>query len=168
MRNTSESKSILQADTREWLDQERRRGTDRRNNKKAQFKYFLVNGRREQARREEDKGRAYFFDRYNQRIFAAITAILMLSIFDAFLTLVLIEKGSSELNPVMAYFLEHGPLPFIIAKYILTSFGVIALLFCKNVFLNPVNMYTRSLFSYVIFTFSAVILWQLFLLLTAL
>jgi hypothetical protein len=164
MRNTSESKSILQADTREWLDQERRRGTDRRNNKKAQFKYFLVNGRREQARREEDRGRAYFFDRYNQRIFAAITAILMLSIFDAFLTLVLIEKGSSELNPVMAYFLEHGPLPFIIAKYILTSFGVIALLFCKNVFLSPVNMYTRSLFSYVIFTFSAVILWQLFVL----
>jgi hypothetical protein len=81
--------------------------------------------------------------------------------------LVLIEKGSSELNPVMAYFLEHGPLPFIIAKYILTSFGVVALLFCKNVFLSPVNMYTRSLFSYVIFTFSAVILWQFFLLLSA-
>ncbi len=121
----------------EWPDSERRRGTDRRNTKKAQFKYFLVNGRREQARREEDRARAYFFDRYNQRIFAAITAILMLSIFDAFLTLVLIEKGSSELNPVMAYFLEHGPLPFIIAKYILTSFGVIALLFCKNVFLSP-------------------------------
>ena len=154
----------MQADTCEWPYLERRRGTDRRNTKKAQFKYFLVNGRREQARREEDRDRAYFFDRYNQRIFAAITAILMLSIFDAFLTLVLIEKGSSELNPVMAYFLEHGPLPFIIAKYILTSFGVIALLFCKNVFLSPVNMYTRSLFSYVIFTFSAVILWQLFVL----
>ena len=164
MGNTSESKSILQADTCEWPYSERRRGTDRRHTKKAQFKYFLVNGRREQARREEDRARAYFFDRYNQRIFAAITAILILSIFDAFLTLVLIEKGSSELNPVMAYFLEHGPLPFIIAKYILTSFGVIALLFCKNVFLRPVNMYTRSLFSYVIVTFSAVILWQLFLL----
>ncbi len=167
MENTSESKSIFQADTCEWPYLERRRGTDRRNNKKAQFKYFLVNGRREQARREEDRDRAYFFDRYNQKIFAAITAILMLSILDAFLTLVLIEKGSSELNPVMAYFLEHGPLPFIIAKYILTSFGVVALLFCKNVFLSPVNMYTRSLFSYVIFTFSAVILWQFFLLLSA-
>jgi hypothetical protein len=164
MGNTSESKSILQADTCEWPYSERRRGTDRRHTKKAQFKYFLVNGRREQARREEDRAKAYFFDRYNHRIFAAITAILLLSIFDAFLTLVLIEKGSSELNPVMAYFLEHGPLPFIIAKYILTSFGVIALLFCKNVFLSPVNMYTRSLFSYVIVTFSAVILWQLFLL----
>jgi hypothetical protein len=134
MENTSESKSIFQADTCESPYLERRRGTDRRNNKKAQFKYFLVNGRREQARREK---------------------------------LVLIEKGSSELNPVMAYFLEHGPLPFIIAKYILTSFGVVALLFCKNVFLSPVNMYTRSLFSYVIFTFSAVILWQFFLLLSA-
>ena len=167
MRNTSESKSILQADTCEWPDRERRRGTDRRNNKKAQFKYFLVNGRREYSRRKEDSARAYFFDRYNQRIFAAITAILMLSIVDALLTLELIEKGSSELNPVMAYFLEHGPLPFIIAKYILTSFGVIVLLICKNVFLKRINMYTRSLFSYVIFAFSTVILWQLFLILTA-
>jgi hypothetical protein len=167
MENICESKSILQADTCEWPDRERRRGTDRRNNKRAQFKYFLVNGRREYSRREEDRAGASFFDRYNQRIFAAITAILMLSIFDALLTLVLIDKGSSELNPVMAYFLEHGPLPFIIAKYILTSFGVVVLLICKNVFLNRINMYTRSVFNCVIFAFSTVILWQLFLIFTA-
>ncbi len=67
----------------------------------------------------------------------------------------------------MAYFLEHGPVPFIIAKYILTSFGVVVLLICKNIFLNRINMHTHSVFSYVIFAFSAVIVWELFLILTA-
>ena len=99
-------------------------------------------------------------------MFAAITAILMLSIFDAFLTLILIERGSSELNPVMAYFLEYGPLPFIIAKYLLTSLGVIILLIFKNVFINKINIYTHYLFTCVILAFSSVIIWELFLIFT--
>lgn len=90
----------------------------------------------------------------------------MLSVFDALLTLILIERGSSELNPVMAYFLEYGPLPFLIAKYLLTSFGIVILLIFKNVFINKINMVTQSLFSCVIFAFSSVIVWELFLLFT--
>jgi len=166
MDTTNKSKYTLPLDSCEWAHRERRCGKDRRRDTKAQFKYFLVNGRRELARREEDKIRYFLFDRYNQRIFAAITAILMLSIFDALLTLILIERGSSELNPVMAYFLEYGPLPFIISKYLLTSFGVVILLIFKNVLINKINMYTHSLFICVIFTFSTVIVWELFLLFT--
>ena len=153
-------------DSCDWPDHERRCGKDRRGNSLAQFRYFLANGRRETVRREKDQTRLFFFDRYNQRIFAAITAILMLSIFDALLTLILIKRGSSELNPVMAYFLEYGPLPFLIAKYLLTSFGIVILLIFKNVFINKINMVTQSLFSCVIFAFSSVIVWELFLLFT--
>ena len=167
MEDTDKSKNILPSDSCNRPDRERRCGKDRRQNMTDNFRYFLMNGRRETARREEDKARVFFFDRYNQKIFAAITAILMLSIFDALLTLVLIERGSTELNPVMAYFLEYGPLPFIISKYLLTSFGVVVLLIFKNVFINKINMYTHSLFSSVIFAFSTVIIWELFLLFTA-
>jgi len=65
---------------------------------------------------------------------------------------------------VMAYFLEYGPLPFIITKYLLTSFGIVILLIFKNVFINKINLYTRSLFTCVIVAFSTVIFWELFLL----
>jgi hypothetical protein len=167
MGNSEKRKINLLSDSCDELDRERRCGMDRRQTNRADFRYFLINGRRESARREEDQTRIFFFDRYNQRIFAAITAILMLSIFDALLTLILIERGSTELNPVMAYFLEYGPLPFIISKYLLTSFGVVVLLIFKNVFINKINMYTQSLFSCVIFAFSTVIVWELFLLFTA-
>ena len=164
MENTDKSENILLSDSCGGPDSERRCGKDRRQSSRADFRYFLINGRRETARREEDKARIFFFDRYNQRIFSAITAILMLSIFDALLPLLLIERGSSELNPVMAFFLEHGTLPFIIAKYVLTSFGVIVLLIFKNVFIKKIKIYTHSLFSCVILAFSTVIAWELFLL----
>ena len=150
-------------DAREYPAGENRCGRDRRTNQKARLKYLLFNGRRERIRREEDRGRVFFFDRYNPKLFAAITAILMLSITDALLTLILIDQGSSELNPVMAYFLQHGLLPFIIAKYLLTSIGVVTLLIFKNVFLPRAKIYTGELLTVVIFAFAAVIVWEIFL-----
>jgi len=142
---------------------EKRRRIDRRTNNKARLKYLLFNGRRERSRRDEDRGKAYIFDRYNQKLFLAITAILILSILDAMLTLIVIQRGAQELNPVMAYFLEHGTLTFIVAKYILTSIGVLILLIFKNVFLTKIKIYTHSLFPCVIFVFMTVIAWELFI-----
>lgn len=140
-----------------------RRGIDRRTNNKARLKYLLFNGRRERSRRDEDSGKAFIFDRYNQKFFLAITAILILSVLDAVLTLIVIQRGAKELNPVMAYFLEHGTSTFIVAKYILTSVGVLILLIFKNVFLTRLKIYTHSLFPCVIFVFITVIAWELFL-----
>jgi len=146
---------------------ENRRGIDRRTNNKARLKYLLFNGRRERSRRDEDSGKAFIFDRYNQKFFLAITVILILSVLDAVLTLIVIQRGAKELNPVMAYFLEHGTSTFIVAKYILTSVGVLILLIFKNVFLTRLKIYTHSLFPCVIFVFITVIAWELFLIYSA-
>ena len=142
---------------------EKRLGIDRRTNNKSRLKYLLFNGRRVSSRREDDGGRAIIFDRYHQNLFLAITAILILSILDAVLTLIVIQRGATELNPVMAYFLEHGTPTFIVAKYVLTSIGVLILLIFKNVFLTKIKIYTHSLFPCVILVFSVVIAWELFL-----
>ena len=142
---------------------EKRRGTDRRTNNRARLKYLLFDGRREQSRRDEDRSKAVIYDRYNPKLFFAITTILVLSILDAVLTLIVIQRGATELNPVMAYFLELGTPTFIIAKYILTSVGVFILLIFKNVFLTRIKIYTHSLFPCVIFVFMVVIAWELFL-----
>ena len=146
---------------------EKRRRIDRRTNNKARLKYLLFNGRRERSRRDEDRGKAYIFDRYNHNLFFAITTILILSILDALLTLVVIQRGATELNPVMAYFLEHGTPTFIVAKYALTSIGVLILLIFKNVFLTKIKIYTHSLFPCVILVFLTVIAWELFLIFSA-
>ena len=142
---------------------DKRREIDRRTDNKARFKYLFFNGRRERSRRDDDMGKAIIFDLYNQKLFLAITAILILSITDAVLTLVIIQRGARELNPVMAYFLEHGTLTFIVAKYVLTSIGVLILLIFKNVFLTKIKIYTHSLFPCVIFVFITVVAWELFI-----
>ncbi len=93
----------------------------------------------------------------------AIIIILFLNIIDALLTLFLIDLGATEINPVMAYFLNFGPLTFMSVKYFLTCFSIIVLLIFNNVFLRKIKIYTRSLFSYIIGGFMIVIGWELFL-----
>ena len=167
MEKENERKNSLSSGSCESPYKEKRRKIDRRTNNKARLKYLLFNGRRERSRRDEDSGKAFIFDRYNQKLFFAITVILVLSILDAVLTLVVIQRGARELNPVMAYFLEHGTLAFIVAKYVLTSIGVLILLIFKNVFLTKIKIYTHSLFPCVIFVFITVIAWELFLIYSA-
>jgi hypothetical protein len=166
MMKASKSKNFPDCDAGVRGNEENRRGQDRRTNQKARLKYLLFNGRRERVRREEDRRKIFFFDRYDSKLFAPIMAILLLSILDALLTLILIANGSSELNPVMAYFLQHGLLAFIVAKYFLTSVGVVILLIFKNVSLTKTKIYAHSLFSVVIIVFSVVIAWEIFLIIT--
>lgn len=165
MNSGNGSKHDISTNPPEYSQRNKRSGIDRRQDMRGGFKYFLFNGRRTRIRREDDRQRAYFFDRYDPKLFAAIMAILMLSIFDALLTLYLIDAGSFELNPIMAYFLEYGPLPFFVAKYLLTITGVVILLIFKNAFLTRAKINTRSLFSFIILAFTMVIFWQLFLIL---
>jgi len=142
---------------------ERRSGEDRRTHRFPELKYLLFAGQRAHARRKEDWHRTFYFDRYSSNIFAAIVAILLLSILDALLTLYLIEHGSTELNPVMSHFLEYGPYIFIGAKYFLTCMGVVILLLFRNVLRKRSITHTDNLFSYIVCTFCTVIVWELYL-----
>lgn len=142
---------------------EKRSGVDRRTHRFPKLKYLLFSGRRANVRRQEDLHRTFYFDRYSSSLFAAIVAILLLSVLDALLTLHLIGKGSAEMNPVMSYFLEHGPIVFMGAKYFLTCFGVIILLLLRNVVRKRSITHAQNLFSYIIGVFTTVVVWQLYL-----
>ena len=140
---------------------EKRSGTDRRTHRFPKLKYLLFAGRRARVRREEDWHGTYYFDRYSSSIFAAIVLILLLSILDALLTLYLIENGSTELNPVMSYFLKYGPYVFMGAKYFLTCMGVVVLLLFRNTLRKRSVTHAQNIFSYIIGAFTTVIVWEL-------
>ncbi len=60
-------------------------------------------------------------------------SIILLSLLDAFFTLKLVTIGAaSEFNPVMNFFLNMGPVPFLLIKYALTVGGVLSFLVLKN------------------------------------
>ena len=142
---------------------ERRSGEDRRTHRFPKLKYLLFAGKRSHVRRQKDWHHTFYFDRYSSNIFAAIVAILLLSILDALLTLYLIDNGSRELNPIMSYFLEYGPFVFMGAKYLLTCVGVVILLLFRNVLRKRSITHTQHLFSYIIGTFVTVIVWEFYL-----
>ena len=140
---------------------EQRSGKDRRTHRFPKLKYLLFAGRRAHARREEDWQGTFYFDRYSSNIFTAIVLILLLSVLDALLTLYLIDHGSTELNPVMSYFLKHGPFFFMGAKYFLTCVGVVILLLFRNTLRKRSVAHAQNIFSYIIGAFTTVIVWEI-------
>ncbi len=149
--------------TKDMFHFNRRLGKDRRSNGFPKIKSFFIYGRRKKTRRKDDKYKISYFDQYSSGIFVAAVLILFLSIIDAFLTLFLIDCGASEINPIMAYFLNFGPYTFMGVKYFLTCYSLIVLLIFNNVFLGKLKIYTRTLFSYAVGVFMIVIGWELFL-----
>ena len=66
-------------------------------------------------------------DWHHPQWLAIAVLIVMLSCGDAFLTLLLIEAGAIELNPLMAPLVEGSVLAFAVVKIGLTAAGVVAL-----------------------------------------
>jgi hypothetical protein len=141
-----------------------RQGVDRRKRMLPPLRYLIFQGRRRQIRRTTDQHRLLLLDHYSSTLFAFIVLILFTSLTDAFLTLWLVDSGATEINPVMAYFLAHGPAVFIGAKYLLTSLSLVILVVCNHIFLHRVRIYIRSLIAYILMLFSSVIAWEVYLL----
>lgn len=119
-----------------------RSGSDRRRCPTSVIsRYALFGGQRKVVRREEDKKTHLFVDLYSTRLLIAIILLLCLSSLDAFLTLSLLEKGKvMEANPVMAYVLNFGIMPFTIIKFLITSVALIILCVFKNVYITRVSL----------------------------
>ncbi len=104
-------------------------------------RYTFFGGKRMTVRRTNDKKAHLFVDLYSTRLLAAVILLLLLSSLDAYLTLSLIYKGRVvEANPIMAYFLDYGILPFTFVKIMITSTALIVLCVFKNVNLTRISV----------------------------
>lgn len=141
-----------------------RQGSDRRRRILPPLRYLFFQGRRKLIRRHGDHHRIMLLDHYSSTLFAVIVLILIFSLTDAFLTLWLVDSGATEINPVMAYFLTHGPGVFIGMKYLFTCFSVLILVVFSHIFLRRVGIYIRSIITTILMLFSSVIAWEVYLL----
>ncbi len=101
---------------------ERRQQADRRARPTSFWSALRSNGRREGFRRA---GEAYhvYVDRPSRRVVLLLFAVLICSILDALLTLLFLQRGGEEMNPIMALVLAHGTTPFVALKMALTGIG---------------------------------------------
>lgn len=140
-----------------------RSGRDRRRRGLPPLRFLIAGGRRRRIRRSEDLHRIVILDRYSPKLLISVVGILFLSVLDGLLTLYLIEHGSTELNPLMDYFLKKGPFIFAVAKYTLTSIAVVIFVIVANSIVPRSNFRAQKLFPYALFAFGSVIVWELML-----
>jgi hypothetical protein len=105
---------------------ERRRGPDRRKQGIRALIYGSFNPRRRGPRREGERS-VSAVDWHHPRWLAIAMLILLFSCADAFLTLMLLDQGAYEVNPVMAPLVGRSPLVFALVKVGLTAGGVVLL-----------------------------------------
>lgn len=108
------------------------RGDDRRAEPTPRFsRYALHGGRRTEVRRKDER-EGSFVDFYDKRVLMAIGWIALMNVADSFFTLVHLQHGGIELNPVAAKLLETGRLNFVIFKSLFISAALIVLCMHKN------------------------------------
>ena len=118
--------------------------TDRMDSDRRDFSWrtvifgFLRSRRREKRRWTEDE--PLFTDWHHPWLFFLGTGIMLLSCFDAFFTLQLLDRGAVEINPVMAAVIGKSTLTFAVTKMLLTSFGILALVFlARSMFMKRIR-----------------------------
>ena len=109
---------------------ERRSGIDRRELTVAAYVHGALWPRRRAGRRSLDN--YPIIDWHSPRVLALVLAILSLCVADGVLTVMLMNHGASEVNPVMALFVPHNLLGFVAVKLSLTGVGVAVLVACSR------------------------------------
>ena len=117
---------------------DRRMRIERRNHNFRSMLYAMVYSRRRDMRRNQESG-LYYTDWYGMPLFVTAITIVLLCCADAFLTLELITRGGTELNPFMDYLLGKGFTWFVGVKMALTIGAILLLVmhhrfhFVKNI-----------------------------------
>ncbi len=121
------------------IDDERRLDVERRQFSWRTVVYGFARSRRREVRRDDD-GEVVFIDWHHPWLFVLSIGTMLLSCADAFLTLILIENGMYEANPVMAIAMTQGTGLFVASKMALTGTGILLLVFlARTQFLNRIR-----------------------------
>jgi hypothetical protein len=91
------------------VSMDRREGVDRRRRPTRWIsRYAIWGGRRKGGRRPGDRKNIYV-DRYGPGVLVLVLAILALNVLDAYFTVLYLEKGGRELNPLVRWIMGLHP-----------------------------------------------------------
>ncbi|MCG3135611.1 MAG: hypothetical protein HMLKMBBP_03332 [Planctomycetes bacterium] len=110
---------------------DRRTGDRRRGGTRLFSRYTLFGGRRVGDRRDP-RGYQGYVDLYEPWVGAMMVAVGLLCALDAVFTLLYLQKGGSEANPVMDALIRQGPVTFVLVKCAVTNAGLLVLVLHKN------------------------------------
>ncbi len=124
-----------------------RRRDDRRCLHLQTFIYSLFKRRREGMRRAADRFTGHYVDLHEPRWLFICIAILLMSSMDACFTLLLLQHGVEEVNPLMKMLIDIDATLFVNTKIAITAFCVIFITAHKNFWLLKNTLRVGSIMS---------------------
>ena len=100
---------------------------DRRQRPTPVLSRFILRGRRKDLRRKEDRERGGYVDHYGSGLLFLIVLIAGLNILDALLTMMILEDGGLEINPIVHSVIQIYGDRFWIWKFAMVSVSLILL-----------------------------------------
>jgi hypothetical protein len=100
---------------------------DRRKEPTLALSRFAIKGQRGSFRRKEDQERGGYVDRYGSGLFFLIVLIVGLNVVDALLTMVVLDEGGWEINPIVRSAIQIYGDKFWIWKFAIVSVPLILL-----------------------------------------
>ncbi len=104
-----------------------RKLTDRRKPPTPALSRYTFFGRRMVIRRKGDQLTGGYVDRYSSGLFFFLVSMLALNVLDAFFTIIILERGGMELNPIVQAVMALYGDKFLIWKFSIISISVIFL-----------------------------------------
>ncbi|MFT7677864.1 MAG: hypothetical protein ACI8QC_001850 [Planctomycetota bacterium] len=121
-----------------------RRGLDRRSAPTPRFsRYTFFGGQRRSVRRDSER-EGTFVDLYGLPLVIAVAWVAFMNMGDSYFTMVHLQSGGIELNPVAAALLTTGRVGFVMAKALMISLALLVLLLHKNFWLARVGMWIAA------------------------
>jgi hypothetical protein len=121
------------------------RGPDRRRKPTARVsRYSLWGGRRRTGGRRPGENIGVFVDQYSTRVWLMMLWIALMNAGDTFFTLLHLQSGGVEINPIAAAMLSTGRSGFVCLKSLLISVPLIILCLHKNFPLARLGMWTAA------------------------
>ena len=134
------------------------RGFDRRGRPTPRVSpYTFWGGRRKWIRREQER-EGTFVDVYGWKVACMILWVALMNVGDSFFTLLHLQFGGIELNPVAQALLGTGRWGFVFIKSFLIALALVVLAIHKNFFLARVGMWTAT------GTYTLLVIYHLYLL----
>lgn len=137
---------------------EKRSFKDPRSQPTPLFSRYTFWGRREVLRRKDDQERGGYVDRYRPGLLFFLILIVGLNVLDSLFTLIILECGGWEVNPIARSAIEVYGEKFWVWKFLLVSVNVILL--C----LHSRFRYVHRIIMGIALLFLGVILYQIVLL----
>jgi len=120
------------------------RGPDRRQRKTPRFSRFMLSGGRRRGIRRGEELEGSFVDAYEPGLLLALLWIALMNTGDSFFTLVHLQNGGTEVNPVAALLLETGRTGFVVLKSTVIATALCVLCIHKNFQLARLGLWTAA------------------------